>query len=176
MTCGMLVAVHRTSDISFSNNHSTYVHLSTLSPSLIALIRLRLVKDASKSRTVDYLKRVYVYTYRTENFIQNFIIYYSFYITLIFKRFCYYILSRVIFIIWNPSFTSIVSVIFIIECRDTSWKRSGRKWKGGGWQWDHFRPLFYQRVRRDRGVPMASRRENKNIYIYKGDRERRGRF
>lgn len=67
MTCGMLVAVHRTSDISFSNNHSTYVHLSTLSPSLIALIRLRLVKDASKSRTVDYLKRVYVYTYKTEN-------------------------------------------------------------------------------------------------------------
>lgn len=78
MTCSMLVAVHRTSDISFSNNHSTYVHLSTLSPSLIALIRLRLVKDASKSRTVDYLKRVYVYTYKTENFIQNFIIYYSF--------------------------------------------------------------------------------------------------
>lgn len=67
MTCGMLVAVHRTSDISFSNNHSTYVHLSTLSPSLIALIRLRLVKDASKSRTVDYLKRVYVYTYKTKN-------------------------------------------------------------------------------------------------------------
>lgn len=86
MTCGMLVAVHRTSDISFSNNHSTYVHLSTLSPSLIALIRLRLVKDASKSRTVDYLKRVYVYTYRTENFIQNFIIYYSFYTALIFLK------------------------------------------------------------------------------------------
>lgn len=151
MTCGMLVAVHRTSDISFSNNHSTYVHLSTLSPSLIALIRLRLVKDASKSRTVDYLKRVYVYTYRTENFIQNFIIYYSF--------------------------------KFYINCIGDIYHRMQRRlvkeeWKKmkSGWQWDHFRPLFYQRVRRDRGVPMASRRENKNIYIYKGDRERRGRF
>lgn len=36
---------------------------------------------------------------------------------------------------------------------------------------DHFRPLFYRRARRDRGEPMASRRENRNIKETQSEKE-----
>lgn len=109
MTRGMLVAVHSTSDIGFSNNHSTYVHLSTLSSSLITLITLRLVKDAT---TVELFKtHIHIYIYKTEK-LSKILTYIILSISLYIEIQCFFSF----FGIWNPSFTPIIVLwIFIIK-------------------------------------------------------------
>lgn len=154
MTCGMLVAVHRTSDISFSNNHSTYVHLSTLSPSLIALIRLRLVKDASKSRTVDYLKRVYVYTYKTENLKFYLKFYHILFFQVLHQLYRWYLSSNA----ETP--------------RERGVEENEKEAADSGTTSAHYFIKGWEEI----AVYRWPVEEKTRIYIYKGDRERRGRF
>lgn len=154
MTCGMLVAVHRTSDISFSNNHSTYVHLSTLSPSLIALIRLRLVKDASKSRTVDYLKRVYVYTYKTENLKFYLKFYHILFFQVLHQLYRWYLSSNA----ETP--------------RERGVEENEKEVADSGTTSAHYFIKGWEEI----AVYRWPVEEKTRIYIYKGDRERRGRF
>lgn len=156
MTCGMLVAVHRTSDISFSNNHSTYVHLSTLSPSLIALIRLRLVKDASKSRTVDYLKRVYVYTYKTENLKFYLKFYHILFFQVLHQLYRWYLSSNA----ETP--------------RERGVEENEKEAADSGTTSAHYFIKGWEEIAVYRWP--VEEKTRIYIYIYKGDRERRGRF
>lgn len=170
MTCGMLVAVHRTSDISFSNNHSTYVHLSTLSPSLITLISLCLVKDASKSRTVELFKNVYAHThthiYKILSKISSFILFFLRHFNF-FKRFIYFliqILHQLSWYLW----------------KDALWKRrveqNEKEATDSGTTSAHYFIKGWEEIAVYRWPVEEKTRIYIYMYVYKGDRERRGRF